>query len=208
MNLDELQNEWRASTSALAAFPDPERLGRGQRLFWRRFGLGYELLTDLLLVVLFTFYVVRCGMAWQFTLPGAWLLAGAVGMAVAHWRQLLATRGIDPGRPLAEVQAHCLQVHVLELRTLWAIALLAPLAWPAMLVVGLDAAGVDAYAVLPTAWLWANVLLGVLWVPLLQIVGRGLARWSHTPLRLRVLAELATGRRLAGVERELRQWRE
>lgn len=206
MNLDDLQQQWRASTSSLAAFPTPERLGTGQRLSWRRFGLGYELLTDLLLALAFAVYVAHSGTAWQFTLPGTFLLAGALGLGVAHLRQLVATRGIDPSRSLAEVQQHCLRVHVLELRTVWAVALLAPLAWPALLVVGLDLLGVDAYAALPGPWLWANVLFGVLWVPLLQLLGRSLAHWSRTPTRLRALAELATGGQLPAAQRELRRW--
>lgn len=208
MNLDDLQQHWRATTSSLAAFPAPERLGTGQRLFWRRFGLGYELVGDLLLALAFAVYVARCGTAWQFTLPGAFLLAGALGLGVAHLRQLVATRDIDPSRSLAEVQPQCLRVHLLELRTVWAVALLAPLAWPALLVVGLDLLGVDAYAALPRPWLWANVLFGVLWVPLLQLLARGLARWPRTPTRLRALAGLATGSHLPAARRDLQQWRE
>ena len=51
-----------------------------------------------------------------------------------------------------------------------------------------------------------NVLFGVLWVPLLQLLGRSLAHWSRTPRRLRALAELATGGQLPAAQRELRRW--
>ncbi|MBL8725966.1 MAG: hypothetical protein JNK49_18115, partial [Planctomycetes bacterium] len=156
----------------------------------------------------FAIYVACSGTAWQFTLPGMFLLGGALGLGMAHLRQLLATFGIDPSRPLVEVQQQCLRVHVLDLRTVWTVALLAPLTWPALLVVGLDLLGVDAYAALPTAWLWANLLLGVLWVPLLQILGRRLALWSRAPARLRAMAELATGSQLQAAHQESSRWRE
>jgi hypothetical protein len=206
MNLDELQHPWRASTRALVAFPNPEQSVAGRRLSRRRFGLGLALLADLLLASLCGAYLVCRGAGWRFALPGAFLLTGLLGLCAAHLRQFAAARRIDPGQPLLQVQRRCLHLHLLELRTTWAIALGAPLAWPALLVVGLDVLGVDAYDALPRAWLWANLGFGLLWVPLLQLLGRGLARWRRTPPRLRAFAELATGKRLSMARRELGVW--
>jgi hypothetical protein len=100
----------------------------------------------------------------RFALPGAALDLFAIGMLAATMRQIVAARQVDYGRPIADVQGQLETLRVLRIRTTQWGMLAGAIVWaPFAIVASKVFFRVDAYSV---AWLWENVLFGLLLIPL------------------------------------------
>ncbi len=98
----------------------------------------------------------------KFLVPGIVLDVVAIAALISVVRQVVGALSIDYGGTVTEVQARLEALRILRLRTVRWILLLAPLAWTPLLIVALRGIfGVDAYAVLGEAYLWASMAFGL-----------------------------------------------
>lgn len=125
--------------------------------------------------------------------PAAVLGLFALLLNLSSAVQLVRLSRIDYSAPVLAIQTQleALRIHRL-LETKW-VLLLAPLLWTPLLIVGLDGLfGLDAYALFGLGWLGANLLFGVVAIPLLRWLARVYAdRAVGTPLVQRLLRDIA-----------------
>jgi hypothetical protein len=126
----------------------------------------------------------------QFALPAAALDLYAVGMLVATIRQIVATRQVDYGRPLAAIQKQLETLRVLRIRiTHWALLAGAVVWAPFVIVTAKAFFGLDVYS---ATWLWANVLFGLSLIPLAVWLSKKFGdRVSRSPFIERVMRDIA-----------------
>lgn len=137
----------------------------------------------------------------RFFIPGLVLHLAAIALSGACVRQLFLLRGIDYAQPLVLLQTKVEQLRIERSRvTKWTL-ITAPLLWVPLLVVSLKAGlGVDAWSVLDTPWLVANLLFGVLFIPVMLLAAHHAAPRSP---RLRRLADDLSDRSLNTAKRAL-----
>lgn len=119
----------------------------------------------------------------RFLLPAAVLHVSAILLLGSSVRRLVAARQIDYGAPLVEIQRRLGELRASEARATMGTLLLSPALFAPLLVVSLEGLlGVDAYAVLPGAWLAGNFAFGLLVALLAAVLARryGLA-WERSP---------------------------
>jgi hypothetical protein len=200
MELDELQKRW-ATQDAQAN----RALGLSQRLVRAtefgaarsalerlRSGLLVELvLGAAALIGLGSFLASHFGDV-RFALPAAVLDLAALGTFGATVRQRALAAEVDEDGPVVVSQRRLEALRVLRIRTTQVVLLLAPLLWTPLLVVGLRAFGVDAYQVLGTAYLAANLAFGVAFAVLVLWASRRYGpRLRGSPLLQRLARDIA-----------------
>ena len=168
MDLHELENAWKALDQRVARQDDDiARLrveNRGLRsrwrLHWATFGQAVQIAVGLLLALWGggfwvdhrgTPHLVAYGLAVH--VYGVALMASAIVLIVR-----LAT--IDYGQPVAEVQSRLLalrRTRIVTERILWVMG---AIAWVPMMMMGLFAIGIDAFAHRPS-WFWLNLAFGI-----------------------------------------------
>ncbi len=125
--------------------------------------------------------------------PAAVLGLFALLLTISCAVQLARLARIDYSAQVLGIQKQleALRIHRLN-ETKW-VLLLAPLLWTPLLIVGLDGLfGLDAYALFGYGWLGANLLFGVVAIPLLRWLARVYAgRAAGTPLMQRLLRDIA-----------------
>jgi hypothetical protein len=133
----------------------------------------------------------------RYALPAAALDILVIALLAAGIRQLVAIGRVDYGRPVLIIQRRMESLRAERIRATMATLAVAPLAWVPLLIVMLKGLlGVDAYAILSSAWLIANVVFGLLvaavaiWASR-QYAGRVTSSWS-----LRWLMDNLAGRNL------------
>lgn len=137
----------------------------------------------------------------RFLVPGLALhifVIAQIGMLIRH---ALATRQVDFGAPIVEIQRRIEALRVSMIRTtLWTFVL-APLLWPPLLIVGLEALlGIDAYTALGVTYLAANLAFGLAVIAIALLVSRLFAdRISGSPFVKRLMRDLA-GTNLAAAQ--------
>lgn len=134
----------------------------------------------------------------RFLIPAAALDLGAIVLVAAAIRQLAAIARLDYSAPIVDIQKRIGELRVERLRAVKLTLLFAPLLWVPVFVVGFEGLfGVDAFAVFGARYIAANVLFGVLVIPLAVFVSRRYAdRMDRSPLVQRLMRDLA-GRNLA-----------
>jgi hypothetical protein len=140
----------------------------------------------------------------RFLIPALALQLGLIVLIIAGARQLAALAGIDYNAPVVEIQRRLASLRAERIQTMKWTLLLAPLAWVPLLIVGMKSlVDVDVYATFNTALLVANVVFGLLVIPIGVLASRRygdrLARW---PLAQRLLRDIG-GQNFAAVRRFL-----
>jgi len=169
-----------------------------RRLGW---ALGIELVLGTVTALLTGSFVADHVREPRFLVPGLVLhifVIAQIGMLVRH---AVATRQIDFGAPIVEIQRRIETLRVSMIRTTVWTFLLAPLLWPPLLIVALKGVlGIDAYAVLGATYLSANVALGLAVIAIGLLVSRLFAdRLSGSPFVRRLMRDLA-GTNLAAAQ--------
>lgn len=128
--------------------------------------------------------------ALRFALPGAMVDVFAIGMLVATISQIVATRQIDYGRPIAVIQRQLEALRVLRIRiTQWALLAGAVVWAPFVIVVGKAFLGLNTYS---AAWLWVNVLFGLALIPLAVWLSRKFGdRAGQSPFIQQLMQDIA-----------------
>lgn len=125
--------------------------------------------------------------------PAAVLGLFALALNLSSGIQLARLRRIDYDAQvlLIQKQLESLRIHRLA-ETKW-VLILAPLLWTPLLIVGLDGLlGLDAYALFGRSWLAANLLFGIVAIPLLRWLARIYAdKAVGTPVMQRLLRDIA-----------------
>jgi serine/threonine-protein kinase len=134
----------------------------------------------------------------RFLIPALALQLGLIALIVAGARQLAALAGIDYDAPVVDIQRRLASLRAERIGTMKWSLLLAPLAWVPLFVVGMKGFfAVDVYATFSTAWLAANLVVGVLVIPAGVWASRRYAdRAGRWPLVRRLLRDVG-GQNLA-----------
>lgn len=152
---------------------------------------------------------------WRFVAPALALFLPAVAILASVVAQLVELRAIDPASAVTEMQSRFERLRTRRIAITKAVILACPTLWIAIAIVLLRGLfRVDLYAWLPLWWIWLNVAVGLLLVPITIWASRKLLdRLGHRPSVQRLARDLAgTGfdeareqlARLAAFEREER----
>jgi hypothetical protein len=170
-------------------------------LKWLGWGLGIELALGVVAVLLTGSFVGDHVREPRFLVPGLVLHLFVIAQIAMLVRHTVATRQIDFGAPIVEIQRRVETLRVSMIRTTMWTFLLAPLLWPPLLIVGLEGVlGIDAYAALGAPYLAANVAVGLMVIAIGLLVSRLYAdRLSGSPFVRRLMRDLA-GSNLAAAQ--------
>lgn len=160
------------------------------RLSWL---LMAEILLDLVLCIWLGSFNADHITEPRFLVPGIVLHLYAIGFVILGVHQWLALKRIDYGAPVVAIQKRLGELRVQRVRATKLILLSVLLLWTPLLIVTLKSLfGVDAYALFSSAWLAANVALGVAVIPLAVWISKRYAdRMERSPLVQRLMRDLA-----------------
>lgn len=212
MNPDELQELWAEHDRRL-----DQNLRLNQRLFRElhldqarstlarlEWGLGLEFATDALVVLWLGSRLGEQLSVPRFGIPVLLLFLAWTSFLALSLRQLTLAENLDFAAPIAALQR---QVETLRLarlsNTKWRL-LSAPVLWTPLLIVVLQSFfGVDAWTKPGGAWLAANLLVGVLLVPVLLWIARRLGERPASRNLVERLLRSVSGRCIARAEERL-----
>ena len=162
------------------------------RLLW------FELLTNLLAAFWLGSFLANHVSEPRFVIPAAVLHLCVIALLLAGVRQLVALKAVDYGAPIVVIQKRLESLRIERIRTVTLTLLFAPLLWTPLLILALKGLfGVDAYAACGAPFLIANLLFGLLLIPLaVWISKRYEARMKRSPLVQSLMRNLA-GKSLA-----------
>lgn len=138
----------------------------------------------------------------RFWLPAVGLHLCVIALIIVSIYELLALSKVDYGAPIVCIQRRLESLRVLRIRsTKWTL-LVSPLLWTPLFVVMLKSFfDVDVYAHFSTAWLAANLLFGVLVIPVVIWISRRYAdRLERSPLLQRLLRDIAGRNLITAIE--------
>jgi len=204
MELDDFKQNWndggaiRVNARAARALVNAEDSLRRQ---WR--GVTFELIVDALALLAIGSFLGDHFREPRFSIPAAVLHLATILLAIPLVRQLVLLRGIDYAQPVVDIQRQVELVRIEEIRaTKWTL-LAAPLLWVPLLIVALKGLlGIDVWAIFDLAWIAANVLFGVAFIPLMLWASRSLK--ARSPRAQRWMDSLA-GRSLRAARLSLKQ---
>ncbi len=130
----------------------------------------------------------------RFALPAVVLDAWAIANLVASGRQMAMAIRIDYDKPIAVIQKQLESLRVLRIRTIqWALLTGQLVWWIPFLIVALKGfLDVDAWKVFSTAYLLANLAVGLAIIPLAIWLSRKFGdRMGRSPVMQRLMRELA-----------------
>lgn len=129
----------------------------------------------------------------RFVLPAVVLHLGMIAVLIAEIQQIMRALHIDYGKPILAIQKQIESLRVLRIRTTQGILLASPLAWTPLLIVALRGFwGVDAYRVLGGAFLLANLLCGLAFIPVTLWLSKKFgSRMNRCPMIQRLMRQLA-----------------
>ncbi len=174
-DLDELREKWMEHDRKLdAILRVNERLLAASRLNRARSAmrclgalLAAEALIQLAVVALLGNFAADHWTQPRFALPAAAVDAVAIALLAALVRQAVLAFGIDYGKPVTSLQRDLAALRILRIRYIQWIFLTAVAVWAPLLVVMMKGFfDLDAYALFGTAYLAANLLLGLALIPL------------------------------------------
>ena len=168
------------------------------RLGW---ALGIELVLGIVTVLLTGSFVVDHLREPRFLVPGLVLHLFVIAQIAMLVRHAVASRQIDFGAPIVDIQRRIEALRVSMIRTTMGTFLFSPLLWPPLLIVALEGLfGVDAYAALGVPYLAANLAFGLAVIAIAIFVSRRFAdRLSGSPVVRRLMRDLA-GTNLAAAQ--------
>ena len=157
------------------------------RLLW------FELLANLVAAFWLGAFLANHVSEPRFLIPAAALDLSVIALIVAGVRQLAALRSLDYGAPIVAIQKRLESLRVERIRAVMATLLFAPVLWTPLFIVALKGLfSVDAYAAFGAGSLIANLLLGLLVIPLaVWISKRYEARMRGSALVRRLMRTLA-----------------
>jgi len=126
----------------------------------------------------------------RFALSAIALDLFAIGMLAGTVRQIVASRRIDYGKPVALIQTQIEKLRVLRIRiTQWGL-LAGTVVWAPFTVVAAKAfLRLDLYS---AAWLWANVVFGLSLIPLVLWLSNKFGdRMRRSPFLQRLMKDIA-----------------
>ena len=201
MELDDLKDRWNEYDRKLDA-----NLRLNSRVL-REFGLNrvdsslrrltrlivFELMMGLVATVLLGGFIAdHLGEA-RFLAPAVALdlfVIYFIGWSIRQW---VALASLDYGEPVVEIQRKLELLRMDRIRMTKWVFLLSPLLWIPLLIVGVEGLlGLDAYAILDTAWLVSNFVFGLAVIAVAVWASRRYAdRLQGSPLARRVADALA-----------------
>jgi hypothetical protein len=157
------------------------------------FFLGAESLIQFAVVVALGSFIYENMATPRFALAGAALYVFAIAILIAMIRQIASALQIDYDKPIAVIQKQLGKLRVLRIRYIQGIFLVATLVWTPLLIVALKGFwGLDAYRLFGTAYLVANVLVGVAIIPLAIWLSKKFGdRMGRSPMIQRFMRDLA-----------------
>ena len=173
-DLDELQKKWadydrRLETSIRLSRDvlNVVSMNRVRPALWSlTIALVIEIIATLAVIVALGSFIYANIAAVRFALPAAALDLYAIVYFQGLIRQAIAIHEIDFAQPVTSVQVKFADLRLLRLRYTKTTFIAVALAWAPLLVVGLKAFGLDAYALFGAPYLIANVLFGLALIPL------------------------------------------
>jgi hypothetical protein len=185
MELDEMKQAWQ-ELDARVALLERDRArrladdGRARHALRRTSAMMWcELLGNGVLLALLGLFIARQDQ-WRFSVPGVLVFVATLALFASNLAQRVTYATLDYGAGVVAIQARLERLCVLRWRTAQWVWLMALLLWvPLMIVIARGLWGGDLYAAAGTAWLVANVALGVVAIPL----GWWLARHFAPALR-------------------------
>lgn len=155
--------------------------------------LGVELVIQFAVVVALGSFIYENIATPRFALPGVALDVFAIAILIAMVRQIAGALQIDYDKPIAIIQKQLGELRVFRIRYIQGIFLLATLVWTPLLIVALKGFwGLDAYRLFGTAYLVANLLVGLAIIPLGVWLSRKFSeRMDRSPLIQRFMRDLA-----------------
>lgn len=212
MNLDELKESWIAQNAQLSAslrlnavlLRETGALPARSALSRLRASISVELLVNFAgLLALGSFSAAHLH-APRFFVPAVILHCCGIALISSGVRQLVLLSRVDFAEPILTTQKELEALRIQRLRTTKWILLLAPLLWTPLLIVALQGfLGIDAYAAFPSAWLAANVLVGLALVPLMLWIAARFADRFRDARFLRQLLDDIAGRNLSAARDHL-----
>jgi hypothetical protein len=157
------------------------------------FFLGVESVIQFAVVVALGSFIYENMATPRFALAGAALDVFAIAILIAMMRQIAGALQIDYDKPIAVIQKQLGKLRVLRIRYIQGIFLVATLVWTPLLIVALKGFwGLDAYRLFGTAYLVANVLVGVAIIPLAIWLSKKFGdRMGRSPMIQRFMRDLA-----------------
>lgn len=150
---------------------------------------------------------------WRVVSPALVLMLGAIGLLGSSVRQLIHVGGLDWSGPVAEIQASLERLRIAKIRQFKWVILFSPLMGFCGLIVGLHAlvgaasgGGADIIDKLNPAWIVANYLFGVLFVPVGYIAARLLAQRYHGHRWWQSWVDDIAGKSLAAAKLDVERW--
>jgi hypothetical protein len=140
-------------------------------------------------------------------LPSATLLIAAIAFAIGNICQLVNVGGIIWDGPIGSIQVAMSRLRRARIRQFkWAV-LSGPLVWFCAMCVGIQALlGVNLIESFDRAWVIANIVFGVLFIPCGGAVARILASHCNQSSWWKGALDGISGRSLAAAQRDLDQW--
>jgi hypothetical protein len=174
MELDELKLAWQAMETRVERLEAQRITGKVQRMGGPT---AWELIGDVMALLLTGSFLYHYGSDWRYLIPGLILhLTGILAVATGV-RQLVLLSRLDVADSVLATQKALAALATERLRVNRALLTFCPLLWPPLLIVLMRAAGGDPYKALPTVWLWANIIFGVVMVPVGVWLSRRFGDW-------------------------------
>lgn len=165
-------------------------------LKWLARGIAFELIVNVIGVMLLGFFAAAHWREPQFLIPAAALYIYAIGLIVAGGRQLARIDAVDYDEPVVAIQKKLEELRLARIRTTLGTLLFAPLMWVPLLIVALRGLfGIDVYAA-GSAWLAANLLFGLAVIPLAMFLARRYGPRLAASTAMRRLADAIAGNTL------------
>lgn len=201
MELDDLKDRWneydrkldvhlRLNTRVLREF-GLNRVDSSLRRLTRV--IVFELLMGLVAAVLLGGFIADHLGEMRFLIPAVALDVFVIYFIGWSIRQWVALSSLDYGTPVVEIQRKLEMLRIDRIRMTKWVFLLSPLLWIPLLIVGVEGLlGLDAYAILDTAWLVSNFVFGLAVIAVAVWASRRFAdRLQDSPLARRVADALA-----------------
>ncbi|MGO9064680.1 MAG: hypothetical protein ACLPM8_00100 [Myxococcaceae bacterium] len=217
MELEELQKRWAAQDrkldELLRMHVRAKELGRARSALQRlKLGLAFELVLNALAVAVLGAFIGQHLSELRFVVPAVVLDVVAVSVLAATVRLCVLASEVDYEAPVTTSQRRLEGLRVLRIRLTKWVLLVSPLLWTPLLITGLRALGVDAYAALGGRYLLVNLLFGVAflflmrwaarrWAPRLERSGWG-RRWAEALAGTSLTQALGQLASIADFERE------
>jgi hypothetical protein len=202
MDLDVLKEKWLEQDRRLDVTIRLNRqlliAAKMNRVRWplRRFAfsVGLGALLGLIGPVILGQFIYQHWTEPRFVLPAVVLDIWVIAILAASIRQMAMAVQIDYDKPIAVIQKQIESLRVLRIRTTqWALLTGQVVWWTPFLIVALKGfLDVDAYKVFDTAYLLANLAVGLAIIPLAIWVSRKFGdRMGRSPVMRRLMRELA-----------------